>query len=223
MKKNIVKNNLGYSGTLFVYQDKDAFNYSVDTILLGNFFSINRTVSNILEVGTNNGALSIFIASRSKKIKIDALEIQKDAALLAKKNVKLNKLESQINVINEDFNNYVKDYAFKCGNKLAKKYSAIVANPPYYKEEFNVPRTKWTDAKKAKYNFEPKVIQLVYPRVNDLPKFCLIESRYNSGWGTSFKKNLYLHYNDINNHEYTEEIVKLYSPIKAKDNEDEKK
>ena len=42
MKKNIVKNNLGYSGTLFVYQDKDAFNYSIDTILLGNFLLIEQ-------------------------------------------------------------------------------------------------------------------------------------------------------------------------------------
>ena len=43
--KKIIKNNLGYSGNLFVYQDKEMFNYSVDTILLGNFFSINRNVS----------------------------------------------------------------------------------------------------------------------------------------------------------------------------------
>lgn len=64
MKNEVVKNNLGYSGDLFVYQDKSMFNYSVDTILLGNFVSINRKVKNILEVGTNNGALSIFIAAR---------------------------------------------------------------------------------------------------------------------------------------------------------------
>ena len=43
----------------------------------------------------------------------------------------------------------------------------------------------------------------------------MIESRFNSGWGTKFEKNLYLHYDDIHNHEYTEEIKKLYSPIKV--------
>ena len=41
-----------------------------------------------------------------------------------------------------------------------------------------------------KYKFEPKRIQLVYPRINDEPKFCLVESRFNSGWGTHFEKNL---------------------------------
>lgn len=49
MKNEVVKNNLGYSGDLFVYQDKSMFNYSVDTILLGNFVSINRKVRNILK------------------------------------------------------------------------------------------------------------------------------------------------------------------------------
>lgn len=85
----IKKNNLGFSGNLFVYQDKNMFSYSVDTIMLGNFFSINRNVSNILEVGTNNGALSIFIASRCKEITIDALEIQHDAVTLAQKMLNL--------------------------------------------------------------------------------------------------------------------------------------
>ena len=66
-----------------------------------------------------------------------------------------------------------------------------------------------------KYNFEPKRIQLIYTRINEIPKFCMIESRFNSGWGTKFEKNLYLHYDDIHNHEYTEEIKKLYSPIKV--------
>ncbi|ASI53896.1 tRNA1(Val) (adenine(37)-N6)-methyltransferase [Metamycoplasma hyosynoviae] len=255
----IVKNNLGYSGELFVYQDKDMFNYSVDTILLGNFVSINRRVSNILEVGTNNAALSIFIAARSKRIKIDAIEIQEKAVQLAQKNVELNNMQEQINVICADFRKYYKDYAYLCGNKKAKKYSLIVANPPYYNENFNIKRTSSTEEQKLatheinlnldelisgaskiieqkgyltivlpiaryndlictlrKYNFEPKRVQLVYPRVNDLPKFCLVESRFNSGWGTSYLKNLYLHYNDINSHEYTEEIKKLYSPIKEK-------
>ncbi|AWX69730.1 tRNA1(Val) (adenine(37)-N6)-methyltransferase [[Mycoplasma] anseris] len=259
-KNKIVKNNLGFSGDLFVYQDKSMFNYSVDTIMLGNFVSINSKVCNILEVGTNNGALSIFIASRSKKINIDAIEIQKPAVDLARKNVQLNQLEAQINVIHADFNEYAKDFAFKCGNKQAKKYSLIVANPPYYNENFNVERTKTTESQKIatheiclnleqliansakiieqkgylsivlpmaryidlicllrKYDFEPKRVQIIYPRKNGLPKFCLVEARYKSGWGTFFEPNLYLHYDDLNRHEYTEEIKKLYVPKKVKE------
>ncbi|WP_369085679.1 tRNA1(Val) (adenine(37)-N6)-methyltransferase [Metamycoplasma spumans] len=259
MKKGVIKNNLGYSGDLFVYQDKEMFNYSVDTILLGNFVSLNRKVKNILEVGTNNGALSIFMAARSKKINIDAIEIQTKAVELANKNVKLNNLENQINIIEADFKSWANEYAYKCGNKLAKKFDSIVANPPYYNENFNQVRMSGTHEQKLatheinlnleqlislsskiieqkgyltivlpmaryvdlicllrKYNFEPKRIQIVYPRVSSLPKFCLVEARFNSGWGTYYEPNLYLHYDDLNDHSYREEIKKLYIPIKVK-------
>ncbi|MBN0970864.1 tRNA1(Val) (adenine(37)-N6)-methyltransferase [Mycoplasma phocoeninasale] len=259
MKKGIIKNNLGYSGNLFVYQDKEMFNYSVDTILLGNFISINRNVSNILEVGTNNGALSIFMAARSEKIKIDAIEIQKKAVELARKNVELNKMSGQINVIEDDFRRWAKDYAFKCGNKLAKKYSSIVANPPYYNEDFNQVRKSTTTEQKLatheinlnleqlillsskiieqkgyftvvlpmaryidlicllrKYKFEPKRIQIVYPRINSFPKFCLVEARFNSGWGTHFEPNIYLHNDNLNDHSYRQEVKELYIPKKVK-------
>lgn len=140
MKNEVVKNNLGYSGDLFVYQDKSMFNYSVDTILLGNFVSINRKVKNILEVGTNNGALSIFIAARDKRLNIDAIEIQSKAVELARKNIILNKLENQINLIEGDFRMWANQKAYDCGNKLAKKYDLIVANPPYYNEDYNQQR-----------------------------------------------------------------------------------
>ncbi|BAP39697.1 tRNA1(Val) (adenine(37)-N6)-methyltransferase [Metamycoplasma canadense] len=259
-KTGIFKNNLGYGNDLFVYQDKEMFNYSVDTILLGNFVSINRNVSNILEVGTNNAALSIFIASRSKKINIDAIEIQPKAVKLAKENVKLNNLQNQINIIEADFKEYAKEYAYKCGNKLAKKYSSIVANPPYYNENFNQVRKTGTHEQKLatheinlnleqlvslsskiieqkgyltivlpmaryidlicllrKYNFEPKRVQIVYTRINSLPKFCLVESRFNSGWGTFFEKNIYLHNENKNDHSYSLETQKLYYPKKERE------
>ncbi|ENY69233.1 tRNA1(Val) (adenine(37)-N6)-methyltransferase [Mycoplasmopsis arginini] len=263
-KTGVFKNNLGYGNDLFVYQDKEMFNYSVDTILLGNFVSINRNVSNILEVGTNNGALSIFMAARSEKIKIDAVEIQEKAVLLARKNVSLNNFDDQINVISADFKDYAKDYAYKCGNKQAKKYSLIVANPPYYNENFNQVRKTGTYEQKLatheinldletlvslsskiieqkgyfsvvlpmaryidlicvlrKYNFEPKRIQLVFTRTNSQPKFCLVESRFNSGWGTFFEPNIYLHNDDINDHSYRIETQKLYVPIKEKEKNNE--
>ncbi|AZG68881.1 tRNA1(Val) (adenine(37)-N6)-methyltransferase [Mycoplasma struthionis] len=259
MSEKIIKNNLGYSGDLFVYQDKEMFNYSVDTIMFGNFVSLNRNISNILEIGANNGALSIFVAARDKDIKIDAVEIQKRAVDLANKNVTLNKLENQINVIWEDFKKYAKDYAILCGTKKAKKYSMIIANPPYYNENYNVkrktsskekliatheieldletlislsakiieqkgylsivlPMARYIDLIELlrKYEFEPKRIQLIYTRVSSMPKFCMVESRYKSGWGTTFEPNLYLHNDDKNDHSYRNEIKELYSPKKVR-------
>ncbi|QJR44131.1 tRNA1(Val) (adenine(37)-N6)-methyltransferase [Mycoplasma miroungirhinis] len=260
MKSSWVKNNLGYQDGLEIYQDKEMFNYSVDTILLGNFCSLNRKIQHILEVGTNNGALSIFIANRANKIHIDALEIQKEACELALYNVKMNNLENKINIIHGDFNQYVQYLCNEIGNNRFKKYQLIVANPPYYNELNNIKRKNTNKFKEIatheitlnleqlisksskiieqkgylaivlpmsrfidcislmrKYNFEPKRIQLVYPRVNDVAKFCLVEARFNTGWGTYYLENIYLHPQNKNNHVYTQKVKKLYKPIKIEE------
>lgn len=125
----LVKNQLGYETDLFVYQDKEMFNYSVDTILLANFATINPTVKRVLEVGTNNGALSIFLSDRSERLEIDALEIQEKAVKLAISNVEMNNKQNQINVIHDDFNHFWK----KHNKNQDKKYDSIICNPPFYK------------------------------------------------------------------------------------------
>ncbi|VEU61075.1 DNA methylase [Mycoplasmopsis bovigenitalium] len=253
--RNIVKNSLGFDSNLYIYQDKDMFNYSVDTILLGNFVFLNKKITHILEIGTNNGALSIFIADRNPKINIDAIEIQQKAATLARHNVEINSKEKQINVICEDFNNFYVNHA----KQSLKKYQSIVVNPPFYTVESTKIGKKITEEMKIatfevtlnleqifigcskiieqkgyltmvvpvermvdcfeysrKYNFEPKRIQFIIPRVNDKPKLVLIEYRYQAGWGVHFLPNLYLHsLEDKNNHDYLPEIKELYKPIKV--------
>nr|WP_318032961.1 hypothetical protein [Mycoplasmopsis cynos] len=47
--RNIVKNSLGFDSDLYVFQDKNMFNYSVDTILLGNFIYLNHKIKMFLK------------------------------------------------------------------------------------------------------------------------------------------------------------------------------
>ncbi|QZE12278.1 tRNA1(Val) (adenine(37)-N6)-methyltransferase [Mycoplasma sp. Ms02] len=253
--RRLEKNSLGFDSDLYVYQDKDMFNYSVDTILLGNFVHLNAKTLNILEIGTNNGALSIFLADRNSEMKIKAVEIQEKAAQLAIENVKLNKMENQIEVINDDFKHFWKNW----NKTVNKKFQAIVCNPPFYPVENNKIKTSITQEKliathevelnleqliegssklleqkgylnlvlpierlvdcfvlMRKYNIEPKRIQQIYPRIQDKPKFALIEGRLNAGWGVHFLPNLYLHdSNNLLDHDYLPEIKKLYKPIKV--------
>ncbi|SJZ55738.1 tRNA1(Val) (adenine(37)-N6)-methyltransferase [Mycoplasmopsis verecunda] len=254
-ESNLVKNSLGFDSNLYVYQDKSMFNYSVDTILLGNFIYLNKKITNALEIGANNGALSIFVASRNPKLHIDAVEIQTKAAQLAERNIALNNMQNQISIINQDFNDYWK-YMSKTAQK---KYQIIFCNPPFYpydksKVKKNISQEKLIATHEIhlnleqlikgcskiieqkgfltlvlpverlvdtfeylrKYKFEPKRIQFILPRVNDKPKFALIEARYQSGWGVHFLPNLYLHdSNDKDNHSYLPEIKELYKPIKV--------
>ena len=251
----IVKNSLGFNSNLFVYQDKDMFNYSVDTILLANFMTINTNTKNVLEVGTNNGALAIFLSERYSKLQIEAIEVIKEALDIAKKNVKLNKKQNQITLMHEDFNNLVT----KKTKTQAKKYDGIVCNPPFYKVDSSIkrkgseflylathevkltleqlikgsakiikqkgylsivlPTERIVDAFEymRKYGFEPKRVQMIYPRINDKASLVLIEGRFRVGWGVHFLSNIYLHPENINDHEYRNEIKKLYKPIKVKE------
>lgn len=250
----LVKNSLGFDSELFVYQDKDMFNYSVDTILLGNFATLNRSTKKMLEVGTNNGALSIFMSDRSKNLQIDALEIQKEALKIAKKNLKLNNKEDQINLIHGDFN----EYALKRAKNQEPKYDIIVCNPPFYKigagdkrkgsesihiathevklnlEELIAKSAKIIKQKGylalvepterlvdmfvllRKYGFEPKRVQMVHAREDKKSNLVLVESRFKVGWGTHFLPNIYLHTDDVENHQYRDEVKELYKPKKVK-------
>lgn len=254
IKSTWIKNSLGFENDLYIYQDKTMFNYSIDTILLANLTTLNRKTKKILEIGTNNCALSIFLSQRDKRLKIDAIEIQKEAIELAKYNIKLNKLEKQITLIHNDFNDWWK----KHNKNQLMKYDVIVCNPPFYRK---VNKTKKNIDKKIaiatheiklnleqiilgsskiieqkgylsliipterlvdcfvllkKYNFEPKRIKMIHPRINQKAILVFVEARFNSGWGVNFEKNLYLHNENSSKHEYTKEVIKLYSPNKIK-------
>ena len=103
---------------LHLYQDDEWFCFSLDSVILGNFSTIKLGTKNIAELGTGNAIVSLILSQRTKA-HIDAIEIQQDVAELALENVKYNKLENQISVINEDMkvfcsnhNNYDKYESF---------------------------------------------------------------------------------------------------------------
>ncbi|MGL5617650.1 MAG: tRNA1(Val) (adenine(37)-N6)-methyltransferase [Metamycoplasmataceae bacterium] len=156
MKENWIKNSLGYESGISIYQDKTMFNYSVDTILLGNFATINNKIKNVLEIGVNNGALSIFVSERSDKIKIDAVEIQAKAIEIAKVNIEINGKTNQINLINADFNDYAKEYAKNQGSK----YDLIICNPPFYKVETKPKRGATKEMLIATHEFKINLDQI---------------------------------------------------------------
>ncbi|MBD5423099.1 MAG: tRNA1(Val) (adenine(37)-N6)-methyltransferase [Mycoplasma sp.] len=254
IKKTWIKNSLGYDNNLFIYQDKEMFNYSIDTILLANLTTLTKKTKNVLEIGTNNAALSIFLSQRSKLITIDALEIQEEACKLAKYNVDMNNLNNRIKVINDDFNNW-----WKIHNKnVGKKYDVIICNPPFYRKETKIKKNISESMLKATHEvsitldqiikgssklieqkgylsliipperivdcffslrenkFEPKRVIMIHPRINQKAILTFIEARYQTGIGTHFEPNIYLHPEDMTKHEYLDNVVKLYQPIKIK-------
>ena len=96
------KNNylLGYKN-LRVYQDSEMFNFSLDSVLLPNFVTINKNIKNILDIGCGNLPVSLILTTKTDA-SITAVEIQKDVYDIALKNLELNNKKNQINIINAD-------------------------------------------------------------------------------------------------------------------------
>lgn len=124
LEKNEVVNNL-LNKNLKIIQRTDFFNFSLDSLLVANFLSVGRGVNKIMDLGTGNGAIPLFLSERTKA-KITGIEIQKISADLAKRNIELNNLSEQIEIINDDMKNWRK--YFKTGSQ-----DAVISNPPFFK------------------------------------------------------------------------------------------
>lgn len=120
-----VKNYLlGYKN-MHIMQDTEMFNFSLDSVLLANFVTINKSDKSILDIGTGNAPIPLILTNRTNA-KITGVEIQKESYELALESVEINKLENQIEIINDDINNFYK-------NCESDSFDIITCNPPFFK------------------------------------------------------------------------------------------
>ena len=115
---------LGYKD-LKIVQDNEMFNFSLDSVLLPNFVSINKKIDKILDIGCGNAPIPLILSTKTDA-KITGVEIQKDVYDLAVESVNINKKEDQINIINKDINDYYKEIE-------TDSFDVITCNPPFFK------------------------------------------------------------------------------------------
>ena len=127
MKTNEEKviNDLVYFDNLKIVQNKNYFNFSLDSILLPNFAQITENTKMIMDLCTGNAPIPLVLTTKTKA-KIIGVELQKDVFELAKESVELNKLNNQIELINENINNIPLKYE-------TDTFDLITCNPPYFK------------------------------------------------------------------------------------------
>lgn len=113
---------LGYND-MKIIQRKDMFTFSLDTVLLANFCTITKDMKTIVDFGTNNAAIPLILSQRTNR-KIIGVEIQEEAVDIARRNVEMNHLEDQIEIVHEDIKDYI---------KYAPRTKSIVCNPPFFK------------------------------------------------------------------------------------------
>ena len=116
VNEDITTLNNGYK----LIQKKGGFRFSVDAVILSDFFSPTKK-GKILDIGCGNGIIPILLYSKGKGEEITGVEIQEENCELALKNVKLNNLEEYIKIENDDVKEYPKGNTF----------DYIISNPPY--------------------------------------------------------------------------------------------
>lgn len=117
---------VGYDN-LKIYQNDDWFKFSLESVLLPNFVTINLSSKKILDLCSGNAPIPLILSTRTKS-KIIGVEYQKDIYDLAVKTVKINHLEDQITMINEDVKKLKEYYE-------GDTFDLITVNPPYFKNQ----------------------------------------------------------------------------------------
>lgn len=120
-----VKNYLLNYDNMYIIQDTDMFNFSLDSVLLPNFVTINKKTKKILDIGSGNAPIPLILSTLTDA-QIMAVEIQKDVYKLGKESIKINKLENRIDFINADINELYKEID-------TETFDVITCNPPYFK------------------------------------------------------------------------------------------
>ncbi|MFV0498994.1 MAG: tRNA1(Val) (adenine(37)-N6)-methyltransferase [Bacilli bacterium] len=120
----VINDLLNYNNYKII-QRTDGFSFSLDSVLLANFATINKKVSKIVDLGCGNAPIPIILSTYTNA-SIIGVEILDVSSNLAKRSVALNNLEKQIEIICDDYKMIHK----KIGHDI---YDLVISNPPYFK------------------------------------------------------------------------------------------
>lgn len=120
-----VRNRLLNFKNTYIYQNDDWFKFSLDSVLLANFVTINLRTKKILDLATGNAPIPMLLTYRTKA-KVYGVEIQKEIYELGKKSIIENNMLNQINLYNFD----VKDLNKHFG---VEQFDVVTCNPPYFR------------------------------------------------------------------------------------------
>ena len=119
----VINDLLNYKN-LKIVQDDNYFNFSLDSVLLPNFVTINKNTKKILDLGCGNAPIPMILSTMTDA-EIYGIELQKEIYDLAIESLKINKLENRINIINDNIKNLDKYFDIN-------SFDVIVSNPPYF-------------------------------------------------------------------------------------------
>lgn len=113
-----------------IHQDRAAMKVTTDACLFGAWMAKDIAInqqSNLrcLDIGAGTGLLSLMVAQQNAGCLIDAVEIDKEAAIQASENVDAADKAGQVQVIHNDILQF----------RPTARYDIIFSNPPFYENE----------------------------------------------------------------------------------------
>ena len=106
-----------------IIQSPGRFCFGMDAVLLSAFAKV-KAGECVLDLGTGTGILPILLAAKTKGKHFTGLEIQEESADMARRSVRHNQLEEQIDIVTGD----IKEASQIFGHG---SMDVITTNPPY--------------------------------------------------------------------------------------------
>ena len=100
-----------------LFQEDDVFHINIDTVLLGQWLDIPKD-KDILDIGTNTGALLLYAARFSPR-SLTGIDINEKALKIAEKNLIYNNVQAELILTD------VRDFRHDL-------FDIIICNPPFY-------------------------------------------------------------------------------------------
>lgn len=122
LKKNERLDDLQLEG-LKIIQNTEGFCFGIDAVLLSSFCDIKKD-SDVVDLGTGTGIIPLLIWAKNELHKIYGIEIQNEVAEMAKRTMKINGLENNIEI--KELN--LKEAPDVLG---VNRFDAVTSNPPY--------------------------------------------------------------------------------------------
>lgn len=109
-----------------IIQNPKGFCFGMDAVLLSGY-AVVKEGEHVLDLGTGTGIIPILLEAKTKGRYFIGLEIQEDVVDMAKRSVKLNRLEEKVEIVHGN----IKEASQIFGKSV---FDVVTCNPPYMNE-----------------------------------------------------------------------------------------
>lgn len=110
-------------GGLKIIQKRDGYRFSLDPVLLSAFARV-KDGETVADLGTGSGVIPLLLARTTRAQRIVGVEIQPGLAGRARRSVRLNGLEEQVEIVEADLRAIRKVLP-------SQSFDVVLANPPF--------------------------------------------------------------------------------------------